>query len=61
MSPEHSVLVSDWTIVSVVQSSCGFQRIDVEESISHLVHDEIERILYYPTPMFAICALEKSS
>ncbi|MCO5385266.1 class I SAM-dependent methyltransferase [Desulfosporosinus sp.] len=36
--------------------SCGFQQIEVEENISHLVHDEIERILYYPTPMFTICA-----
>jgi len=35
---------------------CGFQQVEVEENISHLVHDEIERILYYPTPMFAICA-----
>lgn len=36
--------------------NCGFQKIEVEENISHLVHDEIERILYYPNPMFAICA-----
>ncbi|MDQ7093792.1 class I SAM-dependent methyltransferase [Desulfosporosinus sp. PR] len=36
--------------------SCGFQQIEVEENISPLVHDEIEQILYYPTPMFAICA-----
>ncbi|WP_371363317.1 2-methoxy-6-polyprenyl-1,4-benzoquinol methylase, mitochondrial [Sporomusa rhizae] len=37
-------------------SQCGFQQIEVQENISDLVHDEIERILYHPTPMFAVCA-----
>ena len=35
---------------------CGFQRVDIQENINGLVHDEIQQILYYPTPMFAICA-----
>ncbi|EHQ89726.1 class I SAM-dependent methyltransferase [Desulfosporosinus youngiae] len=35
---------------------CGFQEIEVEENISRLVFNELERILYHPTPMFAICA-----
>ena len=35
---------------------CGFKQVDIQENISDLVHDEIEKILYAPTPMFAICA-----
>ncbi|HWR08746.1 class I SAM-dependent methyltransferase [Sporomusa sp.] len=35
---------------------CGFQQIEIQENISCLVDDEIQQILYYPTPMFAICA-----
>lgn len=35
---------------------CGFQKVDIQENISELVHDEIEKILYAATPMFAICA-----
>lgn len=35
---------------------CGFRHIEVLENISPLVHDEIEQLLYTPTPMFAICA-----
>lgn len=35
---------------------CGFLQVDIQENISDLVHDEIEKILYTPTPMFAICA-----
>ncbi|AFQ42536.1 class I SAM-dependent methyltransferase [Desulfosporosinus meridiei] len=35
---------------------CGFQQIEVEENISPWVFSELEQILYYPTPMFAICA-----
>lgn len=38
---------------------CGFQQIEVQENISHLVHDEIQQILYYPTPMFVICASKR--
>lgn len=41
--------------------SCGFQQVEVEDNISYLVHDEIEQILYYPTPMFAICASKGDS
>lgn len=35
---------------------CGFQQVVIEENISPLVHDEMEQLLYTPTPMFAICA-----
>lgn len=35
---------------------CGFQQIEVEENIYKLVLDDLEQTLYYPTPMFAICA-----
>jgi ubiquinone/menaquinone biosynthesis C-methylase UbiE len=35
---------------------CGFSKVEVQENISDLVHDEIEQILYKTTPMFAICA-----
>ncbi|BBB89433.1 MAG TPA: class I SAM-dependent methyltransferase [Methylomusa anaerophila] len=35
---------------------CDFQQVEVQENISLLVHDEIEQLLYTPTPMFAICA-----
>lgn len=35
---------------------CGFRHIEVEENISHLVYDELEQILYFPMPMFALCA-----
>jgi ubiquinone/menaquinone biosynthesis C-methylase UbiE len=34
----------------------GFQKIEIQENISPLVHDELEQLLYTPIPMFAICA-----
>jgi ubiquinone/menaquinone biosynthesis C-methylase UbiE len=37
---------------------CGFQRIEIQEKIDHLVHDELQQILYYPTPMFVVCAFK---
>lgn len=36
--------------------SCGFQQVEVQDNISSIVHDEMEQLLYKPTPMFAICA-----
>lgn len=35
---------------------CGFQQVVIDENISPLVHDDIEQLLYTPSPMFAICA-----
>ena len=37
-------------------NQCGFQQIEVQENINHLVYDEIELVSYQPIPMFAICA-----
>lgn len=37
---------------------CGFQQVEIQENISPLVHDELEQLLYTPTPMFAICAIK---
>ncbi|BBB89368.1 class I SAM-dependent methyltransferase [Methylomusa anaerophila] len=34
----------------------GFHNIIIQENINELIYDEIEQILYRPTPMFAICA-----
>lgn len=36
--------------------NCGFRQVEVQDNISSMVHDEIEQLLYRPTPMFAICA-----
>ncbi|HWR40986.1 MAG TPA: class I SAM-dependent methyltransferase [Patescibacteria group bacterium] len=46
----------DWDRMAFKQ--CGFQQVKVRDDISALVHDELEQLLYKPTPMFAICAIK---
>jgi len=35
---------------------CGFKKVEIQNNISSLVHDEMEQVLYAASPMFAICA-----
>jgi len=37
-------------------AECGFKEVIIQENLNELVYDDIEKILYEPTPMFAVCA-----
>jgi 2-polyprenyl-3-methyl-5-hydroxy-6-metoxy-1,4-benzoquinol methylase len=43
-----------WDIVAL--EGCGFSNVLVQENLNELVYDELEKIMYQPTPMFSICA-----
>lgn len=45
-----------WDVMALEE--CGFSNVLVQENLNELIYDELERIIYQPTPMFSICAFK---
>lgn len=43
-----------WDLITLQE--CGYSQVRIQENINTLVLDELEQIIYSPTPLFAICA-----